>query len=219
MSERITVEVFRDATASSFLDTTLALKGLANIANHIDEDPFKVINDSRKLKITNNETDDVKLSAVNWPPLEANYSIILTDKVIARDTEGAEVSGSALRLGTIKGVAAIRANIDEPELVAAHEIGHLMNLRYPDDLGEERHCTTTRCLMQQRTTKETVEKRIPKKGIPGFLERYGYLPPEYQKVERVAGRTFCPSCTEQLAKRAFFALRYLRGEYVHPNWL
>lgn len=221
MSEFIKVEILRDISASSPIDVAIAREGLAKVASKLSSDPFEIIEDSRKIRIARRESTPVKITNINFPKLEANYAVILTDKDIINDSVN-ETYGIAQRFtdqGLVNGVAIVRVNTVEPELTTAHEVGHLMNIHYDTIDTHNPHCATQGCLMTQYAQHEEVSERVRKKGIPAFLERQSLQPAEYRSVERSIAREFCPNCNEQLARRAFFALKYLNGETVSPSWL
>jgi len=222
MSEKIKVEIFRDVSASSSLDTTIAHEGLEKIVAQINSNPFEVIRDTRKLRITNDASSPVNFDGIHWPRLEADYSIILTDKLILNKNSHNQTYGAAVRYADrnlINGIAMVRTDVTQPELVSAHEVGHLMGIQYPKDSERNSHCQSPYCVMHEYVMHKETNERISKKGIPRILERYGYIPAEYKTVEKSIAQRFCTPCQEQLARKAFFSLKYLNGESISPSWL
>jgi len=222
MSEKIKVEIFRDVSASSALDIDIAHEGLAKIVAQINSNPFEVLRDTRKLRVTNDASSPINFEAINWPSFEADYSIILTDKKIISKDSHRETFGTAIRYADrnyINGIAVVRTDTIQPELTAAHEVGHLMGVKYPERDALYLHCQSPLCVMHEQAKHMETTERIAKKGLSGILERYGYRPAEYATVEKSIAQKFCTSCQEQLARKAFFALKYLNGESMSPSWL
>jgi len=221
MSEKIKVEIFRDASASSPLDINIAHEGLAKISHQINSDPFEVISDTRKLRVSRDPSRPLDILKTNWPRLEADYTIVLTDRTVVGTTQN-ETHGTAVRYkdrNYINGIAIVKADVIQPEIVAAHEVGHLMGITYPLNGETSQHCASPDCLMHDKIKYEETSERIPKKGVPALLERLGYIPAEYISRERNVAQRFCTPCQEQLARKAFFSLKYLNGESVSPSWL
>ena len=221
MSEKIKVEIFLDDLASSSPDANIIHEGLEKIAHQINSNPFEVIGDTRKLRISHDPSRPINILKTNWPRLEADYAIVLTDRNIVGSTPN-ETLGSAVRYrdrNHINGLAVIKATAIQPEIITAHEVGHLMGVEYPLNSEFDMHCASPDCLMHDKVRYEHISERIPKKGFRGLLERLGYVPAEYIDSERHAAQSFCTPCQEQLAKKAFFSLKYLNGESVSPTWL
>ncbi|MDB5163189.1 MAG: hypothetical protein JWN28_797 [Candidatus Saccharibacteria bacterium] len=221
MPEKIKVEILRDLTAVSPLDTDVAYAGIAKINDQLPENPFEVTRDTREILIKNVERLPLRLEKINWPSqLTADYSIILTDKDIYSDNPFVRTHGATLQQATrnrINGVAVIDVRSVEPELTAAHELGHLMGMVYSIGNKTEHHCSSPDCLMYAHPISEEIRQHVPKKGIEGMLERAGFINPEYLYSERNLAQSFCTPCEKQLARRAFMTLQYLNGESNSPK--
>jgi hypothetical protein len=191
MSELIKVEIFRDAQASSSMDTSIARAGLKKVADQIGYQPFEIIRNTRNFRLLQHPSNSIDSSRVAWPALEADYSIILTDRRLLPTDDRSETYGMTWPLphqSPIKGVAIVKTDVIQSELVAAHEIGHLMQLNYGNrNELMEAHCGNPKCLMVGR-------RKID------------------QHTQRSVAQTFCSSCERQLSRRASFVLRHLRGE-------
>ena len=223
MTEKIKVDIYKDVSASTRIDTDIAYRGLEKISETINSDHFEVVNDSHHMRIGKDESQIVNFNKVNWREPKQNFSIILTDKqVITNANNGANVFGVAQRFpinGALKGTALVNVTATDPELVVAHEVSHLLGLKYDaNTTTPERHCSQLDCLMSKEMRTEMMMERVAKKGLKGFLERHGYLTAEYQAVEQVITKDFCPPCIEKLARQAFFAHKSANGEMVLPGW-
>lgn len=205
-SSRIGVEIFHDAVAST--DSTAAALGGMAIVNEITSDAFTPVRTDRRIR-AGRENQLIVPMSVNWPKFDAPMSIMLTERQIGPLDNHIVTRGLALAHNNL---AIVNTKLTKPEITTAHELGHLLHAKYPDESNN--HCPDNTCIMHAFAQPEKlVSQRVRKKGIAGWLERNGFIEAKY--IDRPEPSVkFCDPCKEQLAQRAFFMIKHLQGENI-----
>ena len=219
MQNSITVEVFRDADSPE-IDTNIGVEGASFVS--LATPNLEVVKDTRKLRIPGKESDTLHSGFINFPPLTSNFNILLTTKKVGsiaiQDGITKETVGFAMKLtAPDRSIAVVNVETPDPHLIVAHEIGHMLNLKYPNH-SDPAHCETPFCLMCASTTSVTTSERIKKRGLDGLLERRGWRPAEYEERTTTQNTSFCDPCNDQLARKSFFLLKHLKGETIPESW-
>ena len=229
MSSKISIEIFTDH-ASPSLDPAIGRQGL-ELINSITNDRFEIIRDTRRVRLGEPDRPTIESSKVDLLRLKksspASFAIVLTSRPLSLpDTpQNQSITGYAERFqGLDSGAAVVSTRGGEAQLTLAHEMGHLVGMRYQTEsptLDPDSHCQTETCLMHgthEVMPGETL--RVVKRGIANWLERRGYVPADYSKSpDQRSSTSFCQPCIDQMGRRAFFLAKHLAGDYVPAEWL
>lgn len=220
MSRKISVEVFRDIDTPD-ADPAIAVAGL-DLVNVHTEHALDLVNIDRKMRIARPGDEVVNAAKINWGSSPIDMRLIVTDRpLVTAELAPGEPLGFAqrdpMRGGGVAVISTFKSAALEPHLTASHEIGHLFNLAY-GEANSQPHCDDQSCIMAASARSTIDEVRTRRHGVGRWLERRGYLLPEYRAVESRLNREFCSPCTAQLSKRAFFMLKHRNGEHVPESW-
>lgn len=216
MSSRLSLEIFRDVETPD-ANTDLVESGVG-IVNEVIDGKIDITQSSRKMRISKQGAKAVVASRIRWNASSIDFRVVTTSRPI--DDENAFVSGFAMRRPNGGGDAVVSA-FHRKELTlattTAHELGHLFGLKY--DGTDSHHCSDSDCIMFYAARTELEEVKIKKKGIASWLERRGYVAPEYSLEEVSPQQDFCNPCAAQLARKSFFLLQHREGKFIPQEWL
>jgi hypothetical protein len=227
-SDNISVEIFRDVDGRD-MSIEAAVEGVERI-RHVTTG-IEIVRATKLLKIVNNGADRVQPNKIRWPKFEADMNIILTERslFLPRESEPSESSdmydnhisplGIALKYGDKKIAVVDTVTPDFPELIAAHEIGHMFNLKKNGATWDsDVHCVSDGCMMYKTAGVVEIEQPIAQRGFRGLIERCGLREPEYSKFIVPSAEKFCDECVHQIDKTSYFIRQSKLGKYIPPEW-
>jgi hypothetical protein len=228
--EDISVEIFRDA-GSRDVSIDAATDGVDRIRRITTG--IEIVRATKLLKLTNDDQATlIKPARIRWPKFEADMNIVLTQRTLFlppdnhSDTDidsrghGVRHFGVAMNASGKKIAMIDAASPDFPELVVAHEIGHMFNLKKNGQTWDSRsHCVHDTCVMYQTAGVEEVERPIERRGIRKLVESAGLIDVEYGNFIVPRAEEFCDECSHQLDKTSYFIKQSKAGKYIPPEWL
>jgi|GEM_PF-5362634 len=221
MERPLSVEVLRDADAPQ-LDITPVIEGVEYF-NDVTDGLLTISNTSRRMRIAHADSSTVHGSLLNFKTPETDIQLVLTDRNLRIDSSPRAVGYAVQNTKSSGGVAVISTNssVTPAELTTAHELGHLVRLRYGATYTEH-HCTDDQCLMHAHTN--TINVPIPTQRplfrhfIPFADQLFPMYVPDFTTEEVMVNTSFCDTCIHQLGRRAFFITEARKGRYIPPEW-
>lgn len=216
MSRKLSVEVYRDVDTPN-IDPQIALDGI-ELVNQATNNSLEVSAVNKKIRIASPGSSAVA-QKIRWGALPHDIQIVLTGKSLDSGKNRIPVGFSQRLENNIGGVAVINVGgplSADPHLTVAHEIGHLFNLQFKGQ-HDERHCNRPDCIMHSSHKVESAP--VKSTGLTKLLEKTRLVLPKYESVSSITNREFCQPCEDQLARRAFFLMKYKAGEHVPKDWL
>ncbi len=191
MSERLRVNIFKDIDAESPIDSSLVPQGLSLVdprSEFFDVTPE--VFDHALMPRTPKRPPLLMFDGSTVPVDDAYFNIVLTDKNLAwNDTLSKPFTGIAHNIDPLTGYAVLNATTHHAAGTVAHEIGHLLGMRYePDIFNATDHCTKLDCIMHG--------EKIPSTE---YAQSYRHPRP---RQEKFLNENFCTPCQKQLAERA-----------------
>lgn len=220
MRDHLSVEVFRDV--SSEADSSVGREGVELVNSFVKN--LRVIRSDRAIKLSKPDAAEVDLAKVKWPAFSADLNVIVTDKsLLSADSESrqAQILGEAQTWSDGSRVATIDVANSKAQapFIVAHETAHLIGVSYKRRGEEDKHCDIDECMMYPYSATTTEKVLRPQRGLRAWRERHGYVKSEWDEREVAVQKSFCGSCIEQLAQRAFFLLMQKQGKHVPDTLL
>ncbi|MEO7904299.1 MAG: hypothetical protein ABIR91_00735 [Candidatus Saccharimonadales bacterium] len=220
-NSEISVEVYRDVECRD-APVDAAESGVDLISRITTG--IQIVRASRLLRIAPSDSDVVNIDKIRWPKFDADLNVVLTERPICANGGTVAykygVSVRDERAGSLR-VAVVDINHpDFPDVVAAHELGHLFSLKKSGESWDnDGHCKLPSCLMQQYT--QTIEREVPvtQRGLRRLSEKVGFSSVQYETTKHPKADEFCQECARQLDKSAFFLKESKAGKYIPSDWL
>lgn len=217
MQKQLSIEVYRDVDTPE-VDPAIGVAGI-DIVNAVTNNSLRLVASSRKIRIAQADSPLIDASKVRWGSSPLDMRLVLTNRSLRVNGRERAIGFSDLNPEHSGGTAVVSTSgigAAGPESTVAHELGHLFNMQYKTE--DSHHCNSDTCIMHSELKRQIEDMRVPRRGIQRWLERSGRIMPEYQTVETNLNTQFCEPCEHQLARRAFFMIKYLQGQYVPSEW-
>lgn len=217
--KNISVEIFRDIDRPTVsIDAAEGgVDHLRRITRGID-----IVRATRLIRIAKPEAATVTSDNIRWPrSFSADLNLIVTDRqIISADRQVGGVTHITPGLGTLKTAVIDITAHNQPELIAAHEGGHLLHAKHSGVKWDGvAHCQDVTCYMYPVPIVELVQQRVRQKGVGAWLERQGLRPARYEEVTQPVAGSFCDECAEEIDKKALFLRMAKAGQAIPSGWL
>jgi len=216
VTNKISIEVFRDVEAPD-IDPEIAIAGIESVNTHIDS-PLEIIDTTRRIRVSKAGSHVIRSSGIRWPTIPSDIALVLTARklVVTDDHDSIGYSDIYTTGGGFSVVSTFGDGALSPQSTVAHELGHLLKLKYDDT--QDSHCPSPECIMYSNIIKREEERRVQKTGLDAWRERMGYQMAEYRTVEVASNDSFCTPCQSQLALRAFYMIARKNGQAIPVEW-
>jgi hypothetical protein len=154
----LSVGVYRDAVSPE-IDTGIVSDGLALVGALAS---FKVLEEESIILPAEWGYDHLNVDSIGWPKLDGDINIVLTNRHLIKSehirADGTVRGGQKVNGGELIGFSYLQgqkkitrvavvdaAHITRPDVVVAHETGHLLDISIP--VNKQDHCPDKKCIM------------------------------------------------------------------------